>query len=322
MERTKIDIHKTKEKYERAKERLRNDGSISQRNRELILGFLRDAELGKTVLHRQKKQLCKRTCSKYLTNLKTMVQLLKMNFDNVTLADMETFVYYLQNGVFQKKNQKTYSDETKRDFKITLKKFYKWQQGNNEKYPELVKWIDTAQQPKEHISLNEKQIDQIIAEAKTTLDKAFISVLFDLGARAEEFLNIQREDVQKTATGYRVHIHFSKTFSRTLPLDKSIHYLERWLKVRPRKDDQLFPFSYWQCLRRLKRLGKQTLNVPITPQMIRHSKATQLAQAGVGRYQMCEWMGWAMSSKMPDRYICREGIDNQKTLEEIRRKRQ
>ncbi|MEK6921706.1 MAG: hypothetical protein AABX82_07500 [Nanoarchaeota archaeon] len=92
------------------------------------------------------------------------------------------------------------------------------------------------------------------------------------------------------------------------------------MKIHPYQKGQVFPISYGHCLDIFKTLGKQTLGISITPQIIRHSKATQLAQAGVGRYQMCEWMGWAMSSKMPDRYIRREGIDNQKTLDMIKQR--
>lgn len=182
--------------------------------------------------------------------------------------------------------------------------------------------MDTSIEQKDHIALTEKQIENVVENATTVIEKALLSVLFDLGTRIEEFLNVKKEDVIIASEDYKIKILFSKTFARTLPLDRSIDYLKEWLEIHPKQEGQVFPLTYNQCSTKLKRLGKQTLGIPITAQIIRHSKATQLAQAGVGRYQMCEWMGWAMSSKMPDRYIRREGIDNQKTLEEIKRKRQ
>mgnify|MGYP001557956592 CR=1 FL=1 len=72
MNQTKIDIHKTPERYQKAKQDLKSDKYLSERNKELILNFLRDAELGKTVLCKQKKEIEKRTCLKYLHNLKTI----------------------------------------------------------------------------------------------------------------------------------------------------------------------------------------------------------------------------------------------------------
>ncbi len=322
MIREKIDIHNTINKYGHAKKQLAKDKMVSKKNKELIFDFLRDAELGKTVLKKQKKKIEKRTCLKYLNNLKVIARFLGKDFDKITEKDMDNFIYTLEDDKLTKKNREFYSQETKKDFKVILKKFYKWLFGNNETYPNIIKWLDTSSQPVSLPILTEKQVKTIIASTQQIRDKAFISILFDLGVRIEEFLNIQLEDIQKTEDGYKVHIQFSKTFARTLPLDKSIPHLEVWLKEHPTKQIQLFPLTYAQCSTKLKRLGGQTLSIPITAQIIRHSKATQLAQAGVGRYQMCEWMGWAMSSKMPDRYIRREGIDNEKTLKEIQRKRQ
>jgi integrase len=322
MIREKIDIHNTSKRYHQAIETLKTDKTISAKNKQLIIQFLRDAELGKTVLKKQKKKIGKRACLKYLYLLKTSVRFLRKDFDMVTKEDMTDFIYSLEDDALLKKNRTSYTSETKKDIKVALKKFYKWLLGKNEECPSIVKWLDTSIEQKDYLALTEKQIENVAKEAKSILDKAFVSILFDLGARIEEFLNVKKEDVIIEKEGYKIKILFSKTFSRTLPLDRSIEHLKKWLEIHPKHDGQLFPLTYNQCSAKLKRLGKQTLGIPITPQIIRHSKATQLAQAGVGRYQMCEWMGWAMSSKMPDRYIRREGIDNQKTLEEIQRKRQ
>ncbi len=322
MSRQKIDIHNSHQRYAHAKEQLKKDKQFSQRNKEFLLSFLRDAELGKTVLKKQKKRINSRTCLKYSHLLKICAYFLNKDFDTVTQEDMEQFIYALENGTIKKKNSKEYSAETKRDIKVALKKFYKWLLGNNETYPSIVKWFDTATEQKYSYALTEQQIQEIIIASQTQLEKAVISVLFDLGVRIEEFLNIQKEDVIQSSTVWKIQIQFSKTFSRTLPLDRSTVHLKVLLENHTENEKRLFPCTYTQCLSLLKKIGKRTVGIAVTPHMIRHSKATQLAQAGVGRYQMCEWMGWAMSSKMPDRYIRREGIDNQKTLEEIKRKRE
>ncbi len=320
MNRQKIDIHNTVERYHKAIEALKKDNVLSKENKQLILQFLRDAELGKTVLKKQKKKIGKRACLKYFYLLKTTALFLRKDFDKVRKNDMEDFIYELEDDTLLKKDRTPYSSETKKDIKVALKKFYKWLLGNNEEYPPIVKWLDTSTEQKDHIALTEKQVENVVENTVSTLDKAFLSVLFDLGARIEEFLNVKKEDLIIEKDNYKIQIHFSKTFARTLPLDKSIPYLKKWLQIHPLTEGQLFPLKYSQCSTKLKRLGRQTLNIPIKPQIIRHSKATQLAQAGVGRYQMCEWMGWAMSSKMPDRYIRREGIDNQKTLDMIKQR--
>lgn len=319
MNREKIDIHNTANKYEHAIKQLKEDGTISETNKELFLAFLRDAIVGKTIINRQKKNICKRTCLKYLYNLKTVAFFLKKDFTKVTKKEMEDFIFALEDDSILKKNRVSYADETKKDFKVALKKFYKWLYGNNKIYPEIVGWLDTFCPAKDISALTAQQIEKVVQIAKRKIDKALVTVLFDLGARAEEFLNIHIEDITKTENSFKIHLKFSKTFSRTLPLDRSVGHLKRWLENHHGKG-QLFPVTYNQCRNKLKQLGKKAIDIEITPQIIRHSKATQLAQAGVGRYQMCEWMGWAMSSKMPDRYIRREGIDNEKTLAMIKQK--
>lgn len=320
MNRQKIDIHNSAKRYAAAKERWKNDKSLSKRNRELILTFLREAELGKTVLNKQKKKIEDRACLKYGNNLKTCAQFLKKDFDKVNRQDMEDFIEPLEKDIILKKNGKPYSLQTKRDLKIVLRKFYKHLLGNNETYPNVVSWMDISMCPEYYTTVSAAEIQKIVRAVESTLDKAAISVLFDLGARIEEFLNIRLHEVIKTEKGYKIQISFSKTFTRTLPLDASIPYLEDWLKIHPKSDARLFPRSYDQSLQRLKQISEKVIGIKINNQIVRHSKATQLAQAGVGRYQMCEWMGWAMSSKMPDRYIRREGIDNQKTLEMIKQR--
>jgi integrase len=245
---------------------------------------------------------------------------LKKDFDTVTRKNMEDFIDNLEKNRILTKNGTSYSAQTKRDFKIALRKFYKHFLGNSQTYPEVVSWIDTSLSPEYYIVVSASDVEKLVQAAQSPLDKAAMSILFDLGARIEEFLNITVNDVIKTEKGYKVQINFSKTFARTLPLDKSIPHLEEWLNIHPKHIPQLIPRSYNQSLDRLKQLGNKVIGVNINNQIIRHSKATQLAQAGVGRYQMCEWMGWAMSSKMPDRYIRREGIDNQKTLDMIKQR--
>ncbi len=71
MIREKIDIHNTSRRYHQAIETLKKDKSVSEKNKQFIVQFLKDAELGKTVLKKQKKKIGKRACLKYFYLLKT-----------------------------------------------------------------------------------------------------------------------------------------------------------------------------------------------------------------------------------------------------------
>ena len=52
----KIDVHNVKSKYKGAVRQLEKDTRICAENREYILQFLKDCQLGKTLKKRQKKK--------------------------------------------------------------------------------------------------------------------------------------------------------------------------------------------------------------------------------------------------------------------------
>ena len=60
----------------------------------------------------------------------------------------------------------------------------------------------------------------------------------------------------------------------------------------------------------------KTLKLRVHPHLFRHSSATYYAQH-LTHYQLCSRYGWGMSSTMPDVYIRREGIDEERVAEII-----
>ena len=75
--------------------------------------------------------------------------------------------------------------------------------------------------------------------------------------------------------------------------------------------------SYDSARMMTKRTGKSVLNKTITPHILRHSSATYYCNL-LNRHQLCYRMGWAMSSKMPDRYIDRSGILEDETIKIVK----
>ena len=61
----KKDIHNRKREFENALASLENDDAIIKRNKELILEFIRDCRLGKTLKKRQKKVIGVARCTKW-----------------------------------------------------------------------------------------------------------------------------------------------------------------------------------------------------------------------------------------------------------------
>ena len=66
----------------------------------------------------------------------------------------------------------------------------------------------------------------------------------------------------------------------------------------------------------LHRKSKIIPNKRVTPHILRHSSATYYANH-LSHYQLCYRYGWSMASKMPNRYLDREGIFEQETTKII-----
>ena len=306
--------------YEKRLKRFRNSKFHISQNKKLILQFLKDCELGKTIKNHQKKKIGPGRCYKYLLILSQLSRWLNREFDKAAEKDMEHLISNLEKDRYKKKNGKNFSDETKADFKKTIKKFYKWLYGNNEHYPDLVDWIDTYVKEKEIPALTREEIERMIEQTASIRNKAIIMILFDSGCRVEECLNIKLKDFTRKEDYFLVRIAYSKTKPRTISLPMSTKLVEDWLSIHPQKKNpeaQLFPIHYPNLRKSLQRIGRRILNKPVNPHLLRHSSATYYANK-LTYFQLCYRYGWSMSSKQPSRYIDRAGIQEQETAKTIR----
>jgi len=305
----KIDIHGLERGYDVAIDSLMKDPDLDERSRELIVKFVWDCKLGKTLKGKAKKKIGKSRIVKYIYMLRIISRWFGKPFDEVGQEEMDRLVSNLEENVYQKKNG-PFGEETKLDYKKTLKKFYKWL-GKSE----LVEFIDMSIKPKDVPAITREEAEKMVNSTHDTSLKAAIMVLFDGGARAEEFLNLRIKDLtrkryENDTDCFWINIRYSKTFPRNIPLPLCNNHLNEWLDEHPQKNDpeaQLFPTQYKSLVRKIKRLAQKVLKKRITPHMLRHSSATYWAPK-MNRYQLCAKYGWAFSSNMPDRYIERKGI--------------
>ena len=262
----KIDIHGFTRKLRTGEASLLRDETITERNKQLILQFLRDCELGKTVKRSQKKRIGKARQVKYLGALRQLALWMNMDFDKVTQREMEDLVLGIENNGFLKRDGTPYTESVKRDFKVCLRKFYKWLFGNNEVYPELVQWIDTREVVPEVSALSREEIERMSEYAASPMERAVVWGLFDSGARAEEFLNIRYRHLEETTTEdgqtiYKVRIEFSKTKPRTILLPIASKYwqshLSNWKEREP--ETQVFSLPYSSLGRSFVGLGRSLL---------------------------------------------------------------
>jgi site-specific recombinase XerD len=305
----KIDIHKKEKAYERVMRNLEADNALHSRDKELMLRFVWDCKMGKTHNGKCKKVVGKSRIIKYVQTLRFISKWVGKPFEEVTQEDMERLVCDIDENKY-KNMGKNYTEETKADYKKTLRKFFKWL-GK----PNLVDFISLAVKMKDMPALRREEAEMLINSTPDPALKAAITVLFDGGVRIEELLNLRIKDVTIERYGSSnecpwIDVRYSKTFARKIPLPLSSQCLREWLTRHPDKfnlEAQVFPINYPTFLKRLRTLSLKSIGKKVTPHMLRHSSATYWAPK-LNRYQLCAKYGWAFSSDMPDRYIKRKGI--------------
>jgi integrase len=321
----KIDIHRRREKFKRQLDKLPDDDNVILENRVLITDFIKDCMLGKTIKGKSKKKIGPARCLKYIGILKNLSAWFDKPFNKICQIDMEDLIQRLESDRIISAKKTPYSEATKVDIKKTIKKFWKWKDGNNKFYPELVDWLDTCETIKDVPALIRAEIETMLDSASSIRDRALVMVLFDSGARVEEILNVRlkREHLfwNKKISCYMIRLEFSKTKPRTISLPLSTECMTRWLKIHPAKDNpqsQLFPMTYPALKMVVKRLGNRALGKNVTPHTLRHSSATFYANRLKSPYKLCYRYGWTMASKEVNRYLDREGILEEETPTSVR----
>ena len=71
---------------------------------------------------------------------------------------------------------------------------------------------------------------------------------------------------------------------------------------------QLFPMSETATRLMVGRAGRRALGKRVYPHLLRHASATYWSNK-LPHFRFCKRFGWTMTSKMPQRYIDREGVD-------------
>jgi len=333
----KIDIHK---RDYSARRKLIDGWNIPNEEKVKFREFLDESQLGR--VNKGKKISENRLC-KYISMIKVPFEYWNKECDKLTMNDIEKFEKGLATDTIKKINGKPFADTSKTDVRKIIKIYMRWRIGEN-KALELVGWLDTRDVKQTPDFLTEEEVELLYRSCRTAEQRYLVSILFDTGARAEEFLNIRYEDIfmPKESTNFikiALKEEYSKTKGRTISLywKYSIEAVRDYLRER-REDginsnEQVFKGGYDQARNFLRRLALKVLNKPVRFHLFRHSSATYYASK-MNRQQLCIRYGWAFSSDMPDTYIARAGMEDkeldermsgteiQKTKDEMIRKEQ
>ena len=218
-----------------------------------------------------------------------------------------------------------YTANTKHDYKIAIKKFFRWLGGSDE-YPEEVKWIKSTVKrndskiPEELLTLDE--IGKMIDTAEHPRNKAITSSIYESGCRPTEFLSFSIKHVVFDKYGAQLTIVKGKTGMRKIRLISSVPHLAAWIEMHPLRDNpdaplwvaigtrnRNKPILYRNLREQLAVLAKKAgIRKRVYPYLFRHTAATHMANH-LTEAQMCQYFGWVQGSNMPRVYVHLSGRD-------------
>lgn len=287
-----------------------------------LLRFLDDLALGK--VNRGNKISAERQL-KYLNGLHRPLEFFNKPTGRLTIRDIERFEKALGSGQLgTNKTGRVYAHNTQVEMRRLLKIFLRWCLGT-ERAAALTNWLDTRYRPKTPDYLSEAEIENLYLHCRTAQQRFLIAVLFDTGARAEEFHNIRYEDIclpegKDNFVKVALKEEYSKTLGRTIALywkhaaEAVQEYLSERIAAGIKPTDPVFSGNYSATRKYLQRLGASVLNRPVHYHLFRHSSSTYYATK-LNRQELCYRYGWKFSSDMPDIYISRAGMES-KALDE------
>jgi len=219
----KIDIHKNH--VVQKKIDAIDSWNIPETTKKELKIFVDKARIGQV---NEGKKLSERTISKYLTLLRHSLEIINKPTSKLTKTDIEEYDKSLTS-----ENLKSVSD-----YRTILKVFLRWKISKI-KMEKIAGWLDTRTKKKTPNYLKESEIVKLYKRCKMSSERFLIAVLFDTGARVEEFLNIRFEDIElpdKNENFVKITLkeEYSKTKGRTISLywKYSLEAVSDFLKER------------------------------------------------------------------------------------------
>ena len=287
-----------------------------------LLSFLDDLALGKV---NRGKRISSARQLKYLHALRGPLEFFNQPTQCLGVRHIEGFERALASGRLANRfTGKPLAHSTQVDMRLLLRVFLRWRLGAA-RAESLTGWLDTRNRPKTPDFLKDADVERLYRHCRNAQQRFLIAVLFDSGARAEEFHNIRFEDVylpegKDNFVKVALKQEYSKTLGRTIALywrwsaEAVQEYLAERIVAGVKPAEPVFRGNYAATRKFLQRLGQRVLNRPVHYHLLRHSSATFYA-AKLNRQELCYRYGWKFSSPMPDVYISRAGMET-KALDE------
>jgi len=270
--------------------RTKIEGSdISKKNKKILMDFYENCIV---------RGLSKPTILHYLQVLSKISKTLNKDFGQATFQDIERVLVGIE-GV-------GYNERTKNNYKIILRKFFKWL-GKMEIARQIrIKKIRNVCSRLPEDLLTKQEIEKIIEAAENVRDKAIIAVLYESGCRIGELLKLKIKDIKFDEYGVVLLVNGMKN-QREVRIVESVPALKQWINEHPFGNDSeaflwvsknrnktLSHVGIRQIIRKLTK--KSNLKKPVHPHAFRTARAVYLVKCGLNDTILRKYFGWAYIS--------------------------
>ena len=226
---------------------------------------------------------------------------------------------------------RAYSENTVEDYKIAIKRFYRWLLANDRDVPDVVKWIrkkcSVNRNVKPDNMITEEEITKIIRACRNARNRAIFSLLYDSGCRVGEIMSLKLKDMEFDDYGLVLSVTGKTGYRKVRVVGNSISYLREWQNSHPLRDD---PNAWFFCGIESENRGKKLehanvykfmrkglhdakIERRIYPHLFRHTRATILASR-VTEAPLEAQMGWVHGSRMTQTYVHLSGRDQDNAI--------
>lgn len=144
----------------------------------------------------------------------------------------------------------------------------------------------TMKQP-EYLTI--EQVENVLANCNTPLEKAIVTVLFDTAVRINELLTIELKDIN-FASGIITVTRKGGRVEEVNISTKAMDSIKRWLAARRYSSSTVFNVDYHIVWKLVKKVGKRA-GIDLHPHMLRHSRARHMLTMGTPPHIVQQHLG-------------------------------
>lgn len=331
---TQGDIHNLTATLQANVNKISENSSISQRDKDILVNGVQEAPSFLTYLRNQ--GMSKSRIMRYVSCWNRIDEFTDWDIEEVDKNKMSHFIGQIHQDEFCKRNGDPFADSTKREYKKSIRKMYtdyleefKQQLRVEDEYKgeELINFtltIDRSFTDSDRLP-TPSEVKSLVENMEKIRDKAYLMMLWSTGGRHGEVLGLKWKDVKFTNSVGKVIFRDTKTGGdHTVPMSEAYPFIKRLRENDPKSgnpstylfrssttDTQLSATGASNILKRAKEETDISEKIKVNPHAFRKGRTSYWGRQGKNESWICKHMNWAQGNAIVRHYcrISREDVE-------------